>query len=260
MASPGKELRLGNIFADDGRAVIVAMDHGGYAGPMDGIRDIGHAIETVADAGADAVLLTPGMVRNNLEHLRGDLGVILRVDSTGSIESEQSANPYSIIDIEEALKLGVDGVIAMGYLEGDNEVESLSLLTSLASDCSRYEMPFVAEMLPLEREAEPDAVELGARMGSEFGADLIKTYYTGDEDSFRGVVESTPTDIVMLGGPKRDSIRAVLQDVEAGIRAGAVGIAMGRNIWQAEDPAAMVEMMQGIVHDGSSTDGILNGD
>jgi len=257
MDSTGKTLRFGNVTGDDGRAVVVAMDHGVHAGPMDGIRDLEATVETVVDAGADGVILNPGGIRRAADHLAGDVGVVARVDGSGTVTADDDASPYAVTEVERALALGADAVVAMGYLESDVEAASLSLLGDVANDCARHEVPLIAEMLPTERAGDPEAVELAARVGAEIGADLVKTYYTGDRASFREVTRSTPVGVVVLGGAKRDSTRGVLADVEAAVDAGAVGVAMGRNVWGEADPAGMVAALRAVVHDDASADSAL---
>jgi DhnA family fructose-bisphosphate aldolase class Ia len=257
MDSTGKTLRFGNLTGDDGKAVVVAMDHGVHAGPMDGIRNLEATVGSIVDAGADGVILNPGGVRRVADRLAGDVGVAVRVDGSGTVTADEGARPYAAVDVERALALGADAVVAMGYLESGIEADSLSLLGDLANDCSRHELPLIAEMLPTERAGEPEAVELAARVGAELGADLVKTHYTGDHASFRRIAEATPVGVVVLGGSKRESTRAVLADIEAAVEAGAVGVAMGRNVWGVEDPAGMVAALRAIVHDDASVDAAL---
>lgn len=253
----GTQLRMGNVIRSDGRTVIVAMDHGGYMGPTDGIRSPRETVREIVRGGADAVILTPGMIRHCADLLT-DVGVILRIDGSGSVDAGESGGPYQLVDLKEAVKFGVDGVIAMGFLGVPEERKSLELLASIINDGRKYGVPVVAEMFPRgSSPPEPLSVERGARIGSEMGADLIKTFYTGDRASFETVVESTPTDIVVLGGQKRETTREVLTDVRNAVDCGAIGIAIGRNIWQSGDTEGTVRAMVKLVHEDVSPDTAL---
>lgn len=247
---------MGKITGEDGKAVIVAMDHGGFMGPMEGIEKPCEMIEKLKKGGADALLVTPGIIKRCVDELsKGNLGVIMRIDGAGTVHSDEDADPYLLLDLDVAATLGVDGVVAMGYLGSPTEGMSLELLSKIANDCEKEGLPLLAEMYPTTDDpTDPEIVGLGARVGSEIGADFIKTQYTGNPESFEEIVESTPVPIVILGGPKQDSTMDVLKNVEGAMEAGTIGIAFGRNIWQSDDPAGMVEAVVKIVHEGEAAE------
>jgi DhnA family fructose-bisphosphate aldolase class Ia len=93
-------------------------------------------------------------------------------------------------------------------------------------------------------------VKHAARIGAELGADVVKTYYTGDPDSFTEVTESCPVPVVMSGGPKTETAVEFLSTLKGAMDGGAAGVAVGRNVWQHEDPAAMLAAVKDIVHGG----------
>jgi len=100
-------------------------------------------------------------------------------------------------------------------------------------------------------------VKLAARVGAELGADIIKTFYTGDATTFREVTESCPVPVVIAGGPKVDNVRQVLEVVRDALDAGAIGIAFGRNVWRHENPVAMVRALRRIIHEDASVDDVI---
>jgi len=236
------------------------MDHGTFAGPMRGIERPGETIEKVIEGGADAMLLTPGVVSKFADIISGNIGVIMRIDSSNTLYGRigEAAKPYMITDVESAVKMGAEGIVAMGYVGSPFEAESLAALAEIAEDCRDYSVPLLAEMFPsgpkVANPCDPDVVKLSARVGSEIGADFIKTHYTGNPDTFREVVEGTPIPIVILGGPKREKVKDTLGDIRGAVDAGAIGVAFGRNVWQADDPAKMVRAIASIVHRGASPD------
>jgi len=141
----------------------------------------------------------------------------------------------------------------MGYIGSPKENETLGNLGLIARQCEEFGVPLVAEMLPVqcERIKDPyasDVVSLAARVGAELGADLIKTHYTGNEKTFKGVVSSCPVPIVIAGGPKMKTTENALKVANDAINAGAVGVAFGRNVWQHEAPDNMTKALIRIVN------------
>jgi DhnA family fructose-bisphosphate aldolase class Ia len=110
-------------------------------------------------------------------------------------------------------------------------------------------MPVVAEMMPTAENAyDGQAVAHAARIGFELGADIIKTNYCGDVEAFRRVVASSPVPILTAGGPHKGSgEESTLQLVREVVAAGAAGVAIGRRVWQSDDPEGLVRMMHGIL-------------
>jgi DhnA family fructose-bisphosphate aldolase class Ia len=254
----GKLLRIARILRPStGRTVIIAVDHGGYAGPMKGIEDPVKAVKAAADGGADAVIINAGTLRKVHRELARKLGIILRIDGAHTSlnpDETQSSSPTATVDM--ASRIGADAVVMMGYVGNIRETESLSALGQVVSNCSRLELGMVAEMLPAHTLSKPAYSEkyvgLAARVGSEIGADIIKTYYTGSVESFSRVVQGSLCPVVVLGGPKMESVDQVFEVAESVVKAGGAGVAFGRNVWQASDPRGMVRALVSIIHEGKS--------
>jgi fructose-bisphosphate aldolase / 2-amino-3,7-dideoxy-D-threo-hept-6-ulosonate synthase len=125
-------------------------------------------------------------------------------------------------------------------------------LGSVAKECTEYGMPLLAMMYPRGPEIKPEQqykyVKHVARLGAELGADLIKTLYTGDKESFTEVVRGCPVPIVIAGGPKVGSEEELFQMVEDSMECGARGVSIGRNIFQADDRVDITRKMCKIVH------------
>ena len=253
-------MRWGRIVKKDGRTVIIAMDHGTFAGPISGIEEPGETIKKMIEGGADAMLLTPGIVAKFADIISGNIGTIMRIDSTSTLFGRhgEDLKSYAISDVRSAVKMGADGIVAMGLIGSPFEMESLATLSKISQECNEYGMPLLAEMFPsgpkIQNPSAPEVVKLAARVGAEIGADFIKTHYTGDSKTFSEVVKSTPVPIVILGGPKREDVKGVLTDVKGAVNAGAIGVAFGRNIWQAEDPIKLLKAVVKIVHENASVD------
>ena len=254
---PGKIMRKYRILRKStGNAVIVAMDHGGFAGPMPGIEKPGETIKKVIEGGADAMLLNAGIIEKFADVIAGQIGVIMRIDVGGTIfnPSEDRRN-IMYNSIESAVKLGADGVITMGYIGSKYEVENMAVLAAVIEEAREFGLVSVAEMWPsgpkVPDSRDVKAIKVGARVAAELGADLIKTFYTGSKESFKEVTESCPVPVLILGGPKRATLKEVFEDIKNAMDAGAHGVIFGRNIWQAKDPVKMVKAISMIVHENA---------
>jgi fructose-bisphosphate aldolase/2-amino-3,7-dideoxy-D-threo-hept-6-ulosonate synthase len=256
----GKNLRLRRIFRQDtGRSFIVAVDHGIRFGALKGIENPCVPIKAAREGGADAVIVTPAIARMIYQKL-GSMALIARVDGAATIIGPDITDDDITSPVEEAISVGADGVVAFGYVGVEKEKLSLRKLSIIASKCFRYGIPLMAEMIPPELssrhyakkkgewDVNVDNLKLAVRVGAELGADIIKTYYTGDPDSFKEVVKSSPVPILVLGGPPTDSVEDFLSMIRDSVEAGAKGAVIGRNVWQHSDPVSMVRALSDIVH------------
>ena len=255
---------MGHFVRSDGRTIIVAMDHGSFMGPLKGIDKPADIIEKMTKGGADAVILTSGLAEKVVDAISGRLGLILRLDGIPTLISRPYLDKlefYLMTRVKDAVILGADAVIATFYIGSRREAENLANISIIARECYEYGVPLIVEVFPVEPGGkdpkDPEILSVGTRTAYEIGADMIKTYYTGDPESFRELVRRTGIPIVILGGPKRKSTAEVLKDVKNAISAGAAGIAFGRNIWQYENPEAMVRALVKIIHEDSSVEDAL---
>lgn len=251
--STGKIIRMNSIFRKDtGKSVVVAIDHGGIAGPMDGINNPPQLIEACVKGGADAVLTTRGFAKAAGNAWDRSLGLILRLSGGftvlgGKFEEEIISSP------ETALAYGSAGAAVTVKFGHEREGEFIKQASIAADECEDWGLPLMIEAMAKGKDlksTDPRGVKLAARAAQELGADIIKSYYTGNPDTFAEAVEGCPVPIVILGGEKSDSLEAVFEDVYYSIQAGGKGIAIGRNIWQFPNVQVMIEAMAGIVHEG----------
>jgi fructose-bisphosphate aldolase/2-amino-3,7-dideoxy-D-threo-hept-6-ulosonate synthase len=174
------------------------------------------------------------------------------VHFSGSTSLSMSPNRKMLTgSVEEAVRLGADGVSLHINIGGKEEPEMLEQLGTIAHHCHQWNMPLLAMMYPrgekIKDPHDPEIVGHVARIGAECGADIVKTVYTGDVDSFRKVVRSTPVPIVIAGGPKAESDMDVLQMTEDAMKAGAKGVTYGRNIFAHKNPQKMVQALAAII-------------
>jgi len=258
MTGTKRNHRLNHIFREDGKTLIVAMDHASLFGLMPGLEHPGDAIRQVRNGGADAILTSYGVSKQFVEEI-GAMGLILRVDGGLSVLAQERGPLHLIYTVEDALRLGADAVGSMGMPGSRFEAEMLPYLSELVAAGAEWNMPVMAEMLPggFENPAEfwtAEKIGHACRIGAELGVDFIKTTYSGDAESFRNIVEQVYVPIVVLGGTKSDDPRDLLESIHGAMQAGASGVAVGRNICQYDEPAQMAAAVAAIVHDDATVD------
>lgn len=259
--NPQKIRRLNRIFRLDGKALIVAMDHGGFFGPQPGNERPGETIRKVVAGGADAIMTTFGLATTFPEELAA-VGLILRADGGVSRLGGRKWRGRLLFGPEEALRLGADGVVCMGFPGAEREHDNLSYLAQLSARCNEWGLPLMAEMLPRGFEGGEDSrtvenIRMVVRIGAELGADIIKTQYTGSVDTFKAVTESCYVPVVILGGTKMDTDGDVLRTVREAMDGGARGVAMGRNIWGHDHPEKMTAAVAAIIHEDATVETAL---
>jgi DhnA family fructose-bisphosphate aldolase class Ia len=237
----------------DHRTVVVALDHGNFAGPMKGLEDPVEVIRLAIEGGADAVLANVGTIRKAADEIAGRIGVIARIDGAHTLLNPEKTQYAAITaTVESMVAMGVDAVVAMGYVGTKRETESLSGLGLVAAACQMHGLGLVAEMLPSSDLPKPshseEYVSLASRLGSELGADLIKTLYTGSVDSFRVVTMGSLCPVAVAGGPKMESDADALLVAEGAVKAGGAGVVFGRNVWQSKRPLDMIRALVKVVH------------
>jgi class I fructose-bisphosphate aldolase len=249
------------IFRGDGRSLVVAMDHGSGLNVYPALADPARVLDAMVAGGADAVLTTPGIVKQFSHNLQS-VGLILRVDG-GHSELGSGFDEYRLLySVEDALRLGADAVACMGFPGTPHETLTLGNIATLAAHCQSWGMPLMVEMVPggfmnIELHT-PEHIRLAARIGAELGADFIKTEFAGSADSFRQVTENCYRPVLVLGGSKKDDDRGLFTMVEAALNAGAAGAVIGRNIWGHAHPRAMVTALSQMIHRDASVDEALD--
>jgi DhnA family fructose-bisphosphate aldolase class Ia len=251
----GKQIRYNSIFRKStGNTVCVAIDHGGIAGPMEGINDPHKLIEDCVEGGADAVLTTRGYARAAGDAWDRRTSLILRLTGGFTVLGGKFEEEL-ISSVEAALLYGAAGAAVTVKFGHEREGEFTKQASLVADACERWGIPLMIEAMARGKDmekADPVGVRQAARFAAEIGADIVKTYYTGDPDTFAEVVAGCPVPVVILGGAKADSLEDVFSDVYYSMQSGARGIAIGRNIWQHKDTRGMIEAMAGLVHESWS--------
>ena len=257
----GKKIRLERIInRHTGRTVIAPMDHGVSDGPMKGIIDIDKTVESISQGGADAILMHKGIVEQGHRGYGKDIGLIVHLSASTSLAPNPN-NKVIVTSVEKAIQLGADAVSVHVNLGSETESEMLQELGEISETCSYWGIPLLAMMYPrgqkVENEHDVELVKHAARVGSELGVDIVKTNYTGDPDSFKEVVDGCPVPVLIAGGPKIETQRQLFEMVSDSISVGGAGVAFGRNIFQAEDPAKITRALVEVVHNNATPDEAL---
>jgi fructose-bisphosphate aldolase, class I len=252
MLNIGKAIRLERISdRKTGKTVIVPMDHGVTVGPIDGLIDMSKTVNQAAEGGANAVIGHIGLPRYGHRHSGKDIGLILHLSASTSL-SPKPNKKVLINTVENALRMGADGVSIHINIGDENESEMLRDFGNIAVECSYWGMPLIAMMYPrgpkITDEKDLEAVKLSARVGAELGADYVKTNYTGDPDSFYKVVEGCPAPVLIAGGSKMTDEELFIM-IEGAMQAGAKGLSIGRNAFQHKDPAMFITAACKMVHE-----------
>ncbi len=243
----GVEIRLNRILRD-GKMLCIPMDHGISNGPIKGLEDPHSVIYQCENHGLTSVIINKGILKTLPKPTK--VGILVHFSSSTSLSLSPNRKMLTG-DVEEALRLGADGVSIHINIGGKEEPEMLEQLGMMAHKCHQWHVPLLAMMYPrgekIKDPHDPKIVGHVARIGAECGADIVKTVYTGDIDSFSKIVKSTPVPIVIAGGPKAKSDDDVLQMTEDAMNAGAKGITYGRNIFAHKNPQQMVQALAAII-------------
>ncbi len=245
----GLKNRLSRVIRPEtGRTVMLAVDHGYFLGPTTGLEDAAKTITPLLPY-ADALMPTRGVLRTCVDPaLAVDTPIVVRVSGGNSILSELSDEDLTMT-MEDALRLNVSGVALSIYVGGEYQHRTLINLSKLVDEGQRHGMPVLA-VTAVGKELGKDAryLALACRIAAEIGAHFVKTYYC---DDFERVTGTCPVPIVMAGGKKLLEPEALELTAKA-IKGGAIGVDMGRNIFQSENPVAMIQAVRAVVHEDMS--------
>ncbi len=241
--------RLAQLIQSDGRALFLPVDHGYFQGPTRKLEEPRKTIEPLMPY-ADALFVTRGVLRSSVDpnHTKP---VILRVSGGTSMAGKDLANEGITTSIEEAIRLNASAVGISIFVGSDYEKESLLNLAKLVDEGERYGIPVMAVTAVGKELGKRDAryLALSCRIAAELGARVVKTYWC---ENFDSVVRGCPVPIVIAGGPQVDTELAVFEFVYDGMQKGAIGVNLGRNIWQNDFPVAMMKAIRAIVHQNAT--------
>ncbi|MFH0847457.1 MAG: 3-hydroxy-5-phosphonooxypentane-2,4-dione thiolase [Chloroflexota bacterium] len=241
----GTQNRLSRLIQPDGKCLFLPIDHGYFQGPTRKLEQPGKTVAPLLPY-ADGLFLTRGVLRQCLSPA-SRVPIILRVSGGVSMVGKDLANEGITTSIEEAIRLNVSAVGMSIFVGTDYEHDSLLNLGNLVSEAERYDIPVMAVTAVGKEMEKRDAryLSLACRIAAELGARVVKTYWCPD---FEKVTGGCPVPVVMAGGPQVDTEREVFDFVYDGMQKGAIGVNLGRNVWQNDHPVAMIRALRAIIH------------
>ncbi len=249
----GLKNRLSRIIKPDtGRTVMLAVDHGYFQGPTSGLEVMEDTLRPLIDY-ADCLMLTRGVLRTSVPP-GAQAPIVLRVSGGNSVLGDDLSNETWNVSVEDCVRLNVSGMALSMYIGGKYEHQTIDAFSNLVDAGLELGIPVLA-VTAVGREMARDAryLSLASRMAAEMGAHFVKTYYC---DDFERVINTCPVPIVMAGGKKLPELEALNMASNAVTR-GAVGVDMGRNIFQSDCPVGMIKAVRAVVHFDEKPDSAL---
>jgi putative autoinducer-2 (AI-2) aldolase len=245
----GMKNRLAQLIQPDGKCFFMPIDHGYFQGPTTNLEKPWETIKPLIPY-FDALFVTRGVLRAAIEPGLGK-PVILRVSGGTSMVGKDLANEVLTTSIEEILRLNAAAAGISVFIGSDYEKETLANLSQLVNTCENYGIPVMAVTAVGKELEKRDARYLGlaCRICAELGARVVKTYWC---ENFDKVVQGCPVPVVIAGGPKCETELEVFEFVHDGMQKGAIGVNLGRNVWQNRYPVGMARALRALIHENAS--------
>jgi len=247
----GMANRMAQLIQSDGHALFLPVDHGYFQGPTRRLEEPRKTIEPLLPY-ADALFVTRGVLRSSVDP-DNTKPVILRVSGGTSMVGKDLANEGITTSMEEAIRLNASAVGLSIFVGSEYEKETLLNLSKLVDKGEKYGIPIMAVTAVGKELGKRDAryLALACRIAAELGARVVKTYWCHD---FEKVVKGCPVPVIMAGGPQVNTELEVFQFIYDGMQKGAIGVNLGRNIWQNDFPVAMIKAIRAIVHQNATSE------
>lgn len=246
----GKKNRLSKIVMEDGKALMLAIDHGYFMGATHGMEMPKIQIEKLLPY-IDSLMLSPGILTSQIDS-DFNKGIVLRASGGNTILESDIDNEGLILTAKNAIKLNASAIAVSIFVGSEHSHQTILNLTDAINDANEYDLPVLgvtAVGKALKDKKEKRYLTHASRLAAELGADIVKTYYC---EGFEEVVKKTTVPIIVAGGPKLDNYKDVLELCYNSIQCGAIGVDMGRNIWQSDYPEAITAGVAHIIHKNSS--------
>jgi putative autoinducer-2 (AI-2) aldolase len=245
----GMKNRMTQLIRSDGHCFFMPIDHGYFQGPTQRLERPGETIAPLLPY-CDAIFVTRGILRSCIDPSIGK-PIILRVSGGTSLAGKDLAHEGITTSIEDAIRLNVAAVGLSIFIGTEHERESLLNLSRLVNDGEKFGIPVMAVTAvgkELEKR-EARYLAMGCRIAAELGARVVKTYWCKDFDK---VTEGCPVPVVLAGGPRCKTELEVFEFVYDGMQRGAIGVNLGRNVWQNKQPVAMARALQALIHENAT--------
>ena len=248
----GMKNRLSRLIQPDGKCFFLPIDHGYFQGPTSCLERPGETIKPLLRY-CDALFVTRGVVRAAVDPAIKK-PIILRVSGGTSMVGGNLANEVITTAIDDVIRINATAVGISIFVGSEYEKQTLNNLSSLVNECEKYGIPVMA-VTAVGKELEKRGsryLALACRIAAELGAKVVKTYWCADD--FDKVTNGCPVPVVMAGGPKCETDKEVLEFVHDGMQKGAIGLNLGRNVWQNPNAVPMMRALQAIIHKNASVE------
>ncbi len=258
----GKARRMSKIFRkSSSRTIILPLDHGLTIGAVLGIENIAKTTKDLSIGYVDAMVMHKGLVSHSgLCDKFQEVGLMVHLSASTDL-SPCKYNKSIVCTVEEAIKLGADGVSIHINIGNEYEDKMLSDAGKIAAECEHYGLPLLMMVYgrgpKIKDEFSIDVISHCARIGMELGADIVKVPYSGDVESFTKVVNSCNIPVLIAGGNKLSNVRELLSNVANSLLAGGAGISIGRNVFQYPNRVKLAKALEDLVHNGKSLEYVL---
>ena len=242
--------RLSRLIQQDGKCFFLPIDHGYFQGPTSCLEKPGETIKPLLRY-CDALFVTRGVARSAIDPAIKK-PIILRVSGGTSMVGKDLANEVITTAIDDVIRINATAVGISIFVGSDYEKQTLNNLSSLVNECEKYGIPVMA-VTAVGKELEKRGARylaLACRIAAELGAKVVKTYWCAED--FEKVTGGCPVPVVMAGGPKCETDKEVLEFVHDGMQKGAIGLNLGRNVWQNPNAVPMMRALQAIIHKNAS--------
>ena len=246
----GMKNRLSRLIQQDGKCFFLPIDHGYFQGPTSCLEKPGETIKPLLRY-CDALFVTRGVARSAIDPAIKK-PIILRVSGGTSMVGKDLANEVITTAIDDVIRINATAVGISIFVGSDYEKQTLNNLSSLVNECEKYGIPVMA-VTAVGKELEKRGARylaLACRIAAELGAKVVKTYWCAED--FEKVTGGCPVPVVMAGGPKCETDKEVLEFVHDGMQKGAIGLNLGRNVWQNPNAVPMMRALQAIIHKNAS--------
>lgn len=248
----GRDIRLSRIL-NNGKMLCIPMDHGITNGPIHGLEDVYGFIYKCEKSGITSIIINKGIIKSLPRPLA--VGIIAHLSASTSLGPSPNKK-VQMGSVEDAIRLGADAISVHINIGAKEESEMLQKLGMISDKCNEWNVPLIAMMYPrgesIKDPYDVDIVSHVARIGAEAGADIVKTVYTGNSDTFKSVVRTCPVPVVIAGGPKASTDEDILEMCSGAMQAGAIGVTFGRNIFQHKNPPIILNALSKIIFNGKN--------
>jgi 2-amino-4,5-dihydroxy-6-oxo-7-(phosphonooxy)heptanoate synthase len=249
-----KQLRMRRLYRHDGSGLLVVpLDHSVTNGPITGRRSLNELVGSIATNEADAVVLHKGGLRYVDDQWFSHTSLIVHLSASTRHAPDPDAK-YLVSSVEEAIRLGADAVSVHVNLGSVEERRQIADMATVADACDRWNVPLLAMIYPrgpkISDPSSPDLVSHATSLAVDLGADIVKAPFPGSVEALSAITSSCPLPVLATGGPALPTTDALLDYVDDVVRGGGTGVAVGRNVFQAENPGTTTRLIARRIHSG----------